>query len=46
VGDFARIVLLLLALALVVNLVKYGPAGVGAWFGAKFFGKRYGAVPA
>jgi len=39
VEQFAQAILLLLAVALVWNLVKYGRSGVRDWFAAKFLGR-------
>jgi hypothetical protein len=36
--ELSRLVLLLIAVALVINLIKHGPAGAKAWLGAKFLG--------
>jgi hypothetical protein len=38
--ELARLFLLLIAVALVINLIKHGPAGVRAWLGAKFLGRK------
>jgi len=37
--ELARLVILLLAAALVIALVNDGPAGVRAWANAKFLGR-------
>jgi hypothetical protein len=40
VEELSRLLLLLLATALVINLIKHGPDGVRAWLAAKFLGKQ------
>lgn len=38
--ELARVLLLLIAVALVINLIKNGPEGVKAWLAAKFLGRN------
>jgi hypothetical protein len=40
VEEFARLVLLLVAAALVINLIQHGPEGAKAWLAAKFLGRN------
>lgn len=38
--ELSRLLLLLVAVALVINLIKHGPDGVKAWLAAKFLGRN------
>ena len=38
--ELSRLLILLIAVALVINLIKHGPAGVKAWLEAKFLGRN------
>lgn len=38
--EFARLLILLVTVALVINLIKNGPEGVKAWLRAKFLGRN------
>ena len=37
--ELSRLLLLLVAVALVINLIKHGPDGAKAWLAAKFLGR-------
>ncbi len=37
--ELSRLLLLLVAVALVINLIKHGPDGVKKWLAAKFLGR-------
>ncbi|MFL5901242.1 MAG: hypothetical protein ACJ75S_08605 [Solirubrobacterales bacterium] len=38
--ELARLLLLLVAVALVINLIKHGPDGAKKWLAAKFLGRN------
>jgi hypothetical protein len=41
--ELARVVLVMLAIALVINLIQHGPGGVRTWLRAKMLGKTRAA---